>query len=230
MPDTEIYLIPGLGFDCRIFRHLDWGAHPVVHLNWIEPEEAESLTHYARRMAAGLEGRKSRKIIVGHSFGGILAREIATLHTVEKVILISSIKSCREQSPALRAAKWLRLHRLFSKTIVRRTFPLWAKKHGYESPEEQALFLDMIEKQSDHYLKWALKTLSNWSAREPAENTPTIHLHGDSDRTFPFRQIGQPCIMIPGGNHFMVFNKAGILNEIIRKEIGPARAEAPPCV
>ena len=55
MPDTEIYLIPGLGFDCRIFRHLDWGAHPVVHLNWIEPEEAEGLTHYARRLAAGLE-------------------------------------------------------------------------------------------------------------------------------------------------------------------------------
>ena len=40
----------------------------------------------------------------------------------------------------------------------------------------------------------------------------------------------EDCIMIPGGNHFMVFNKAGILNEIIRKEIGPACAEAPPCV
>jgi pimeloyl-ACP methyl ester carboxylesterase len=220
MKNTIIYLIPGLGFDCRIFQNLNLGTRQVVHLNWIEPEKDERLAHYAERMAAGFSNHNSRKIVIGHSFGGILAREIASIHAVEKVILISSIKSDRESPRTFQAVRWLRLYCLFSKNIVLKTFPFWAKKHGYVSAEEQTLFTDMINKQSDHYLKWALKTLSQWECNDVAKNTKTIHIHGELDKTFPVRRVVAPCIKIPGGTHFMVFNKADILSEIIQAETG----------
>jgi pimeloyl-ACP methyl ester carboxylesterase len=219
MENKTIYLIPGLGFDCRIFRNLNLGAHQVISLNWIDPEKDERLAHYAERMAAGFSNDTTRKIIIGHSFGGILAREIASIQAVEKIILISSIKSVREIPWNFSAIRRLQLYRWFNKNMVLRTFPLWAKKHGYISTEEQALFTDMIKKQSDYYLKWALKTLSQWSGERVAENTTTIHIHGESDKTFPVRSVAAPLIIIPGGTHFMVFNKADILGEIIREVI-----------
>ncbi len=215
MESKEIYLIPGLGFDCRIFRNLDFGVEEVRHLDWIEPHGDEPLARYAGRMAAGFAKNNSRKIIVGHSFGGLLAQEIAKIHAVETIVLISSIKSGKENSWIFRATKWLRLHRFFTKELALKTFPYWAKKHGYESEEERGLFIDMVKNHSDHYLKWALKTLSHWDGKGTGSSIRVIQIHGELDKTFPICRIAEPVIRIPGGTHFMVFNKAGIIGPII---------------
>ena len=65
-----IYLIPGLGFDCRIFRNLEVGPIDKKPLEWIEPLPKESLQEYAGRMAEGIQEEDQPITIVGHSFGG----------------------------------------------------------------------------------------------------------------------------------------------------------------
>jgi hypothetical protein len=103
--------------------------------------------------------------------------------------LISSNKSANEQAALFRVVKWLRLHRFFNKKWTLRSFPLWASAHGYVTPEERSLFLDMVGGHSDHYLQWALKALSNWSGEGAGSGTEVLHLHGELDKTFPVSRI-----------------------------------------
>ena len=39
----KIYLLPGLGFDHRIFARLDLGGLDVEYINWIEPKDKEPI-------------------------------------------------------------------------------------------------------------------------------------------------------------------------------------------
>lgn len=219
MQNAEIYLIPGLGFDCRIFRNLNLDAKKIYSLNWITPERNETLAHYAARMSAGFINNPASKIIIGHSFGGIVAQEIAKIHAVEKIILLSSIKSGKENTRFFQMVNYLGLYHFFSKKIVLLTFPLWAKSHGYISLEHRRLFVDMIKKTTNRYLQWALRELSLWESNRMPENTAIIQIHGENDRTFPIGRLEEPVIRIPAGNHFMVYDMATLISELIRKEL-----------
>lgn len=46
----KIYLMPGLGYDCRIFDLLDLNNFDVVRLHWIEPMPREHIHDYAQRL------------------------------------------------------------------------------------------------------------------------------------------------------------------------------------
>lgn len=215
---TAIYTLPGLGFDERIFSKIDFGKKRVRHLNWIVPEPAEHIADYAKRMSANIENNGDRIVLIGHSFGGIMAQEMARIVDVQTIILVSSVK-CREEIPwRLRAIAPLGLHHLFSKKLIRGTFAWWANSHGYSTAEEQRLFKSMIEKQTDGYLQWALKTVSEWQPMS-ATNAKIIHIHGENDKTFPVGLLKQPCRTVKGGTHFMVFNQAETVSKMIREEI-----------
>jgi hypothetical protein len=89
----RIYALGGLGADHRVFQHLYLNAEIHV-LNWDKPHLKESLSDYSLRMShqieTGFEGW-----LIGVSFGGIVAQEIAKIRSV-KVMLISSVAYVNE--------------------------------------------------------------------------------------------------------------------------------------
>ena len=95
----KIYLIPGLGFDHRIFSKLNLEEQNIQYFNWIEPLEHESIRKYAERLAEDIVDDGERTLLIGHSLGGILSQEIACFKQVGQIVLISSIKS-RKELPA----------------------------------------------------------------------------------------------------------------------------------
>lgn len=212
----EIYLIPGLGFDDRIFSQLELGALPCTAVNWILPHQAETIEAYAGRLLETVKGKENGgpKIIVGHSFGGIVGLEMAKITHFEHVILISSIKSREELPFFFKSVSPLGLYRVFNQYTVMKTFPIWANQHGYDTAELKALFLSMVARQSDRYLKWALKTLSEWSGKVGA-SVKITHIHGERDATFPVKNIRPPALFIPSGDHFMVFKQGLEISRII---------------
>jgi len=76
----QIILIPGLGYDCQIFKNLDLKDFEVQHLNWIEPKTGEKLHEYSQRLFAKVEKSSKKTILIGHSLGGIVSQEIASGH------------------------------------------------------------------------------------------------------------------------------------------------------
>lgn len=210
IPSSPIYAIPGLGTDLRIFSHFQ--QVEFRGLEWIDPNPSESLGAYARRLAQDIH--HSEPILVGVSFGGVVAQEIASFLPVKRIILISSIQSDTELPAHFRFMRKVPLYHLSRGNWRVKTLPLWGRLFGIHDKAEQALLMDMFSKQSDSYRMWAIGQLLAWKPQPIS--CQVVHVHGTHDRVFPIQHIGS-CIPIQGGDHFMVYRKAqeveGVLTE-----------------
>lgn len=215
----NITLIPGLGYDCRIFENLEIPHTHTECLHWIEPHRAESLHAYAQRMYAKIKHKEEPLTLIGHSLGGMVAQEIASVRNIQQIILVSSIKSRSEMPLSFKMVRPLRLDKLFTKEISIKTVRYWGSGHGFETDTEKELFKSMVGKQSNTYLQWALRELSSWQEPAIPDTTDLIHIHGTHDKTFPFRLIKDPDIVIENGSHILVYKQAQTLSKIISEYI-----------
>ena len=147
-----------------------------------------------------------------------MAQEIAAYFPVHKIILISSIKSEKEKPLNFKMAAPFGFHYLFTKKTTFATFRLWAKTFGYNTKELQDLFLEMVGRQSDYYLQWALMQLSKWQGVNSL-HMPIHHIHGSHDKTFPYKLIKTPVTEVKDGTHMMVYSKAEEISQLIREQI-----------
>lgn len=210
----KAYFIPGLGFNEEVIAPISKEGLALETLNWIEPKRHESIRSYAARMAKKIK-TKEPIILIGHSFGGIIAQEMSQFIDLRQIILISTCKSREENSLGLKSLSPLKLNKIINKKLILKTFPLWSKSYGYETTEEMDTFKSMIQKNTDTYLDWALKSISVWSRNYVIE-TPIVHIHGDKDRTFPIKNIKNVTHLISGGNHFMIYKKAKEISDILK--------------
>lgn len=215
----KLIFIPGLGYDQRIFKRLQIDSTDSVYLDWIEPEHQEPIRNYTKRLIELISHIERNDILIGHSFGGLISQEIAAIHEVEKIILISSVKSRRELPLFFRQSARFGLHHLFTKERMIKSLPLWGPKHGFASAHEQVFFKEMLDKHSNHYLQWALKALSNWQTPILPSITNIVHIHGTHDLTLPYRLIQNPDYTIKKGDHLMVYNRANEISNLVRKVV-----------
>ena len=212
-----IYFVSGLGADERAFQHLQQNGITGKLIKWVAPKKHESLRDYCMRLTDQLDA-PGGIILIGVSFGGIVAQELSKLVKVDKVIILSSIKSPEELSRPLNAARALGLHRLFPPSLVK-----WAATairgylFGATTRAERELLRLIIRDTDTRFVGWAIEVMMRW--RGGAPSPAVVHIHGDKDRIFPIGRI-KSAITIAGGSHFMIVNRAKEIAEIIKKEIG----------
>lgn len=214
----KLYFIPGLGFDRRIFSKLDLTGVEQGYLDWIDPQPGEPISDYARRLSEGIS-EPGKVALLGHSLGGIVAQEIAALRPVSKVILMSSIRSRAELPGMFKVMRPLGINKLFGRGVATKTFKYWGAQHGYETEEEQDLFLDMVGRQSNAYMRWALGALSSWQG--VAQAAETRQIHGTQDLTFPIRLLEAPDHVVPQAGHFMVYKQPDVVAPLIKDILLP---------
>ncbi|MEM7369286.1 MAG: alpha/beta hydrolase [Bacteroidota bacterium] len=205
----RIYCIPGLGTDRRIFHELNMPI-PMQFLYWLSPLPSESLSSYASRMWEQIE--HPNPIILGVSFGGIIAQEMATLQAVKALILVSSLRHQRELPLQLRIMKYLPLYYLSKGEWRIESLPVWAPAYGVKKSEEQQLLQVIFRSMDDAYRMWGIHQLISWKGQDIS--CPILRLHGTEDRLFPIRPI-HDAIPISGGTHFMIAQKAEIIGDKI---------------
>ncbi len=211
----NIYCISGLGADRRVFEKLKFKGYQPVHLNWLAPHKREKLTDYAQRLAA--EINDPEPILIGLSFGGIVAVEIANQMKIEKVILISSTKTTREIPWYFKIFRWLPVHLLIPFKSL-----LWAIYlpincfFSLESEEEKKLLKAILIDTDAKFLRWAINRVVYWKNQTIPNNI--YHLHGTSDRIFPFT-FTEPDFTIEKGGHFMIMNRATEISQLIERII-----------
>ena len=82
-----VYVFSGLGADERVFYKIDFGNCAVIFIKWIAPKKNESIECYAVRITAQIT--TTHPVLVGLSFGGMMAVEVAKHIATEKIVLIS---------------------------------------------------------------------------------------------------------------------------------------------
>ncbi|MBL7766207.1 MAG: alpha/beta hydrolase [Chitinophagaceae bacterium] len=210
------YFISGLGADRRAFDKILLNeSYTRYFLDWIEPLENETLNEYAERMAATIDQSKPF-VLIGLSFGGIVAIEIAKRYPAEKIFIISSVSNRSELPWYLKAMGKARIHHLGTVEKLKQDPNILFWFFGVTSTRMKNYLTEMMHKTSSTYLRWSMDQIVNWSQEKKPVNL--IHLHGDADKLFPIR-FCKPDYMIAKGGHFMVITHARQINEILLKEL-----------
>ncbi len=208
----NIYYISGLGADERAFDKLDFVTqHHATYIPWLKPfQKKEAIEAYAKRMAESI--KDENPVLIGLSFGGMMAIEIAKLIKIKKIILISSCKTKDELPPQIKMAGALGLDALLPNTLVKSSKPVIHNFLGTISAVEKEIANDFIDHIDDDYLSWAMRSISRWKNTEIP--CPIFHIHGNSDMLLPNNFV-QADHIIEGGNHFMIYNKANEINPVL---------------
>lgn len=210
----ELFLFSGLGADKRVFEFLDLSGYTLHYIAWVEPGKDESIEQYAERILHQINHPKP--ILIGVSFGGILAVEIGKLMQTDKIILISSAKTKFEIPLYFRIIGKLRLHKLMPAALLKNSTGIANWFFGVTNQRDRDLLRSIIRETDSKFLKWAIDKIVNWKNETVLKNI--THIHGTNDRLLPNKKADYK---IDGGGHLMIVNKALEISNFIKKNTLP---------
>ena len=216
----HVYCLSGLGADERIFCKLKVPGSSFHYIKWVQPQDGESIVNYAGRLGKQIE--HDNPILLGVSFGGMMAIEVAKLLHIQKVILISSVKSYAELPAWMKICGRYRFDRMLPSRPLHSIRPLKVLRPiqnyflGTESAEEKAIANHFRDNVDPAYLRWSINQVLNWKNEWQPETT--YHLHGEKDHIFPLKHV-KPTHVVPDAGHFMVMNKCSEISEILKNII-----------
>ena len=205
-----IYCISGLGADERAFSKLKINGFTLKVIPWLMPEDGETIKHYAERMRADIPAENP--ILMGLSFGGMICTEIAKQIPVNKIIIISSIKSSRELPFWMKTVATLKLNKIVPLKSTKFTQPIQNRMLGVQSEEEKTLVASLRRAVDLPYTNWAVNQAINW--KNDWQHPRIYHIHGDKDNMFPIKNI-KADYTIKNAGHFMIMNRAAEVSDCI---------------
>ena len=214
MNKIPIYFFPGMSSTSLIFERLEWDTSrfELHFLEWLPCEKKESLIAYTQKYIPLIQHKNP--ILVGVSFGGIIAQELSKYIDVQKTIIISSVRTNREFPKRFKWAKYTKLYKLLPTRGVE-TLLHWIERFGSEKQKKRMeLYNRYLSIRDPHYLNWCIQAVLNWEQKEELENV--IHIHGTKDEVFPFKNI-RNAIEVKGGTHAMILVKYKWFNQNLQK-------------
>ena len=210
-----VYCIPGMGVNERLFKNLQLKNCTIKHVKWIKPLKNEALKEYALRLTSQID-TSTPYALLGVSFGGMCATEIAKELNPVKTFVISSCKMSAELPNKIKLWKNIPLYKYLSDKIYIQSALLLKKQFGLTTKEQQERFLQMLKTAPQHYYKGAVHCIINWQNNHFPESV--VHIHGTKDDILPIKKINAHYA-IAEGSHFMIINKADEINKIINNEL-----------
>ncbi|MDB5150576.1 MAG: Pimeloyl-ACP methyl ester carboxylesterase, partial [Mucilaginibacter sp.] len=181
-------------------------------VDWIEPDLNDTLVTYAQRLVYQYD-IKPNSVLIGNSLGGVIAVEMAKFIPVEKVILISSIKTSDESPRYFKLFRALPVYKLIPGKVFNSMGAMVKPLFGHMSQEDAWLFGDMLKKSSPVFMKWAMYAILDWKNEIIPPNL--YHITGDKDLVFDYKRIKSATI-VNGGTHIMIFDKAKEINKLLK--------------
>lgn len=210
----KIYIISGLGADKRVFKHITFSDFEPIFIDWIIPVKNETLEYYSKRLIAQI--KDENPIILGISFGGMVAIEISKQIKTKQVILLATAKTRSELPKLYLLLGKLGVLKIVPVKLLKNTNLLTYYFFGTKTKDNRATLKEIIQDTDPIFLKWALHKILNWSNTELPNNF--IHIHGTNDKLIPLKK-NTSAIEIKNGGHFMTVNRYVELNTVIHAEL-----------
>ena len=186
-------------------------GYAVVYIDWIDPLPKEPLPAYCKRLSVVIDTSKEFGLI-GLSLGGIISIEMAKFLHPKKLIIISSMATRYDMPWTFKLARFLNLYKLVPLTFLKTPSLVLNWLFGAKTREEKALLKEIIFDTSVPFLSWAIDQILHWQNTQRPPHL--VHLHGTADKLL-LCGATQANYKIIGGEHLMVYSKAGIISQII---------------
>lgn len=215
-----IYFLPGQGADERLFNNITLDSqYTIKFIKYSVPEVNDSMHTYARKMAQQIDTTEPF-ILIGTSFGGMLATEINDFLSPEKVIIISSAKSQYELPRRYQRQKKNKLYKLVTPRMTKFGAIILQPIVEPDRMRENATFRSMLWEKEPLYMKHSVRMIIEWERIDYDDNI--IHIHGEKDKTVPIRNVDYD-ILVENGSHMITLTEgkylSGILNELISQNV-----------
>jgi len=210
----ELYIFSGLGADERVFQRIDFSGFSTTFIKWIVPHDRETIEDYTSRLLDQIT--TSKPTLMGLSFGGLIAVEVAKKIDTEKVILIASAKTKNEIPLYYRFAGQLGLHKLLPTRLLKNSNFISNWFFGTSSTYDKQLLKQILIDTDPAFFKWAIDKVVKWTNITQAKNI--FHIHGTADKILPINFVNCNLRIINGG-HLMTLNRADELNNILKQQL-----------
>ncbi len=209
----NIYCISGLGADSSIFKNVEVKGYTLHHVQWVHLDKDDTVADYARKLSEQIPDNSN---LIGLSFGGMLAVEIAKIKPLNKVVLISSAKTRNEIPDFNNILTWFITHRLIPHFLFTSANKYVFEYFGAETEDEKELIRQIFKNSDGRFMSNAMRMVTLWKN----ETVPTniIHIHGTADRIIPPGFI-RPDYWLQEGTHIMIYNRAEEINIILNSII-----------
>ncbi|CAN5544569.1 hypothetical protein BH10BAC1_BH10BAC1_15430 [soil metagenome] len=212
----NVYCIPGMGVNERLFRNLKLPNCNILHIKWETPLKNESLPDYALRLAKQIDTSKPYSL-VGISFGGMCCVEISKQLNPVKTFIVSSSKLNEELPLKITLFNQFPLYKLFRDGFYKNAVMLAKKQFGVITAEQKINFRKMLDTAPPHYFNGAVNCIVKW--RSSSFPKSVVHIHGTADKVLPYRKVVACNYTIKGGTHFMIISRGEEISEIINEEL-----------
>lgn len=205
-----IYGIPGLGADERVFQYL---SLEIVPVQWLPPEKHESLQSYVRRLLAQIDQKKPF-IVLGVSFGGMVAVEMNKFINPQQTIIISSAATRYELPYIAKVMRKTGMLHLLPAFMLKPPSFLANHFFGLHTAASKKLLREIIKDSDARFNKWAIRQIIKW--KNDTVPPTLIRIHGDKDRLIKM-QKGIEYKVIKGGGHLMIVEQAQEVEAIVKE-------------
>ena len=214
MTKKHLYCFPGLGASPKIFEYINLPEDEFeIHLlEWKLPLSLEEpIEEYASRICDDI--KHPNPILLGVSFGGMIVQEMSKLIQVEKLIIVSSIKTHHELPKRLRVIRDTKAYKLFPSKIAENLEEYTKYFFGDFLKKRAELYKMYLSVRDAEYLNWAIYNVLHWKQETPPEGI--IHIHGTNDHVFPHKYI-EEFIPVENGAHEMILTKGKAISTILK--------------
>ncbi len=215
----KIFIFSGLGADHRVFHKMNFHEFEPVYIHWLEPLKKETIQNYALRISKQIT--ESNPLVIGISFGGMMAIEVSKFLPFQKLILIASAKSKQEIPLLYRVLGTLKVPLFFPMKWLKKSNRLSYFVFGVTAQEDRKNLDAIYNDTSPSYLRWALNIVCTWQNEGLSWNCipapkNLLHIHGTNDRILYFSNI-KNVVPIPNGGHLLPLTETQKLEELILK-------------
>jgi pimeloyl-ACP methyl ester carboxylesterase len=208
----KVVLFSGLGANERVFDYLDLGTAQTYVVRWIMPLPSESLPAYSTRIIAQIPFENP--VLLGVSFGGMVALEVSKQLRHERVIMISSAPTYRQIPIYFRWPAKLNIHQWLPTRTGRPNRMIFFLL-GIGKPEHQKLMTSILSETDPVFLKRAVNMILTW--RNEYIPSSLISIHGKKDRLLP--KTKYPYSLLVSGGHLIVVTEATVVSDYLQKQL-----------
>jgi pimeloyl-ACP methyl ester carboxylesterase len=208
----NLYFISGLGADKRVFRKLQIPESFIIHhVEWVPVHPEDSLSQYCSRLIEQLPFAEPF-ILIGLSFGGIIAMELSKKIRPVQTVLISSISGPHELGTIYTLLAKLKFQKIIPLRFFLKPSRVLYRLFGAHTKEEKILLRDILLDTDPAFFQWAIGRMTSWKNDwKPAR---LLHIHGTRDKILPYNK-NMRAIKVEGGEHLMVYSRAKEISSLL---------------